>query len=480
MKALVKTLTLRAMATVFVLSAASLLAETGMQELRMTVGKSLVLDYPADVGRISTSNPEVVDAVAVTTREILLNGKGQGAVTLIIWSRAGDRTFYNIIVEQNLEPLRHLLKETFPNENISIQCSKDSLSLTGDVSSPAVAERASALASTMAKTVVNNLRVAAAPTEKQIMLRVKFAELNRSLADSLGMNLLSTGATNTIGRTTTGMFSPPSMQATLKSTTPTAGTGATSDWTLGDMLNIFAFRPDLDLGIFIKALKEQRILQILAEPNIVTSDGKEASFHVGGEFPVPVLQGGANAGAVTIQFREFGIKLLFTPQSTANGTIRMHVRPEVSTIDYSNAVTLSGFVIPALSTRKMETNIELALGQSFVIAGLIDDRVSNDAMKVPGLGNVPILGLFFKSRQENKQKTELLVMVTPELAHVVAPGEKVLPDYPLTWMPVKKPAEPKPAEKKVEKTEVPNQDSKKPGWNPLRAITSKFGKGDDE
>jgi pilus assembly protein CpaC len=405
-----------------------------VQELRMTVGKSIVLDYPADVGRISTSNPDVVDAVAVTTREIMLHGKGQGISTLIIWSRAGERTFYNISVEQNFDPVRKLLKDTFPNEQIQVQASRDSLALVGSVSSQMVADRAAALSSTFAKTVVNNLRVAAAPVDQQIILRVKFGELNRSAVEQFGVNLLTTGALNTLGRVTTGQYAPPSASQ-LRTVSPSPGTGFTSEISLADMLNIFAFRPDLNLGVLIKALRERSLLQILAEPNIVTSDGKEAYFHVGGEFPVPVLQGGANAGAVTIQFREFGIRLLFQPQLTPNGTMKVHIRPEVSTVDYSNAVQLSGFTIPALSTRKMETNIELQPGQSFIIAGLIDDRVSEFANRIPGLANIPILGNFFRSRDTRKQKTELIVMVTPEIAHPVQPGEKTQPVFPQEFMP---------------------------------------------
>jgi pilus assembly protein CpaC len=173
------------------------------------------------------------------------------------------------------------------------------------------------------------------------------------------------------------------------------------------------------------------MLQILAEPNLVTSNGKEASFLVGGEFPVPVLQGGSNAGAVTIQFREFGIRLTFNPSLTENKTLKMYVKPEVSTIDLANAVTFNGFTIPALATRRVESNIELGLGQSFVIGGLIDDRVNETFAKIPGLASIPLLGTLFKSRNENRSKTELLVMVTPELVEPMAAGDpKLTPQMP--------------------------------------------------
>ncbi|MCC6362896.1 MAG: pilus assembly protein N-terminal domain-containing protein [Bryobacterales bacterium] len=404
-------------------------------DIKVSVGKSVVIDYPEDIARISTSSPDVVDAVPATTREILLHGKSLGAASVIVWSKTGQRTFYNVSVEPNLEPLRRLLKETFPNEDIHVQAARDSLSLTGKVSNQSVADRAAVLAAPLAKSVVNNLSIAIPGIDKQIVLRVKFAELNRQAVQSFGVNLLSAGALNTVGTASTQQFPGPNATK-LSGTIPGRSQGYTSEFNLSDLLNIFMFRPDLNLGAFIKALQQQQVLQILAEPNLVTTNGKEASFHVGGEFPIPVLQGGANAGSVTIQFREFGIRLTFNPFITANRTIKMHVRPEVSTIDLSNAVTFSGFTIPALSTRKVETDIELGEGQSFVIGGLLDDRVTETMAKVPGLANIPILGTIFKSRNENKTKTELIVLVTPEITTPLNVNDpRPMPSFPREFLP---------------------------------------------
>jgi pilus assembly protein CpaC len=404
-------------------------AQSGPEDLRLTVGKSVVIDYPSDIARISTSNADIVDASPVTTREILVHGKAYGTVTLVVWSKSGARNFYNITVEQNLDPLRKLLRDTFPHENIQVESSRDSLALTGLVSSRDVAERATALATPFAKTVVNNLQITVPPVEKQILLRVKFAELDRNADTQLGVNIVSTGATNTIGRITTGQFPAPMVESVSGSTGATAG-----KFSISDALNIFAFRPDLNLGVFIKALQSKGLLQVLAEPNLVTTNGKEASFVVGGEFPVPVLQGGSNAGSVTIQFREFGVRLSFNPIITPNRTIRMHVKPEVSALDYSNSVTFNGFTIPALSTRKMETDVELGEGQSFVIAGLIDTSVRESLSKVPGLANVPLLGYLFKSKELTKQNTELIVTVTPEITMPLQPGEKPAINMPYDFM----------------------------------------------
>lgn len=391
-----------------------LCAQGGPEDIRLTVGKSIVIDYPADIARISTSNPDIADASPVTGREVLVHGKSFGTVTLVVWSKSGQRNFYNITVEQNLEPLRKLLKETFPAQDIHVQSSRDSLSLTGRVATKDIGDRATALATPFAKTVVNDLQVAEPPVEKQILLRIKFAELDRSAANSFAVNLLSTGATNTIGQVSTGQFG---------STSPSSVGGSSNTFTISNALNIFAFRPDLNLGAFIQALEQKNLLQTLDEPTLMTSDGKEASFLVGGEFPIPVLQGGANSGAVTIQFREFGVRLTFTPTITGNNNIRLHVKPEVSALDYSNALSFNGFTIPALSSRKMETNVELGEGQSFVIAGLIDNQVTETISKIPGLASLPILGNLFKSRSVSKSDTELIVMVTPEITMPLQAGE---------------------------------------------------------
>lgn len=419
-------------AATLVLFAGTCLAQ-GAEDLRITVGKSIVIDYPADIRQISTSNPEIVDANPVTTREILLNAKGLGSATMVVWSKNDQRMFYNVTVELNLDPLRRILQDTYPNEKIELHSSRDSITLNGTVSSKDVADRAAALSATFAKTVVNNLQIALGPVEKQILLRVKFAELDRSTAAQYGVNLLSTGALNTVGTVSTGQFS--SATVTPTSVLTANGVQAAGTVSVSDALNFFAFRPDLNVAGFIKALQQQNILQILAEPNLVTTNGKEANFLVGGEFPVPVLQGGANSGAVTIQFREFGIRLLFTPVMTGNKTIKLALRQEVSTLDFANAVTLQGFLIPALSTRRAETNVELGEGQTFVVAGLMDNRETEALSKIPVISNIPVIGSLFKSKIENKNNTELVMLVTPEVTEPLGPNDpKPTPYFPKDFL----------------------------------------------
>lgn len=403
---------------------------SGAEDMRLTIGKSVVIDFATDIRQISTSNPEIVDASPITTREVLVHGKGFGAATMVVWNKAGQRSFYNITVEMNQDGIRKLVKETFPNEDIQIASSRDSLSLSGTVSSQAISERVAALSANFAKVVVNNL-TAATPVEKQILLRVKFAELDRNAGAQYGVNIVSTGAAGgTIGRTSTGMFGAPSISQ-VAPTPSGASVNPSASFTISDALTLFAFRPDLNLGAFIKALQTRGVLQILAEPNLVASNGKEAAFLVGGEFPVPVLQGGAGAASVTVQFKEFGIRLRFTPTVTANKTIKIDLVQEVSSIDLAQGVSFNGFTIPALSTRRTQTGIELGDGQTFVVSGLIDNRDIERLSRVPGLGSIPILGALFKSKDISKSLSELIVMVTPEVTLPINPGEtKPMIDFP--------------------------------------------------
>jgi pilus assembly protein CpaC len=382
------------------------------EDLRLTIGKSVVIDYPSDIRQIATSSPEILDASPVTTREILLHGKGLGSATLVVWSKSGQRTFYNCTVDLNLDPLRRMLKETFPMDDITVRSSRDTLSLNGSVRNKEEGERAVAVAGSFAKTVINNLGVNVGMPEKQILLRVKFAELDRVREVQYGVNLLASPGGTLIG-STTGQFS--SLSTTGSAQVPSTGGASSATSTITQALSLFAFDPHLNLGAFLKALESQSILQTLAEPNLVTTSGKEASFLVGGEFPVPVVQGGSGAGSVTVQFKEFGIRLKFTPVLTDHATIKMHLNQEVSTLDPADGVTLNGFVIPAMSTRRAETDVELGEGQSFVVAGLVSNAEADTFTKIPILGSLPIIGYLFKSKDEKKNRTDLVVLVTPEV-----------------------------------------------------------------
>jgi pilus assembly protein CpaC len=287
------------------------------------------------------------------------------------------------------------------------------------------------------------------------MLAVKFAAIDRVALTQIGFNLFSTND-KMIGASSTGQFSSPRFSQLQ----PNGSGGQTVNFS--DLLNLFAFRPDLNIGATIKALQENNLLQILAEPNLITVEGKEASFLAGGSFPFPVVTttptGGATAPVITVQFKPFGVKLDFTPTVTPQGSIGLKVAPEVSSLDYANAVTLQGFLIPALSQRRAETEVILKDGESFAIAGLIDNRVIETLNKVPGLGDLPVIGKIFRSRSTQKSNDELLVVVTPHFVKPLSAEEKAkLPDMPQTFLPAATPAgtkKGKPDKKSTSKTSV--------------------------
>ena len=402
------------------LSAAELQAQSA--PLVVTVGKSLVLDNAMNIQRISLANGDLAEAVAVNPREVLINGKMAGETSLVIWQQGGPRLLFDLTVRSSssrMDNVRGALARELGGQDITLSMEGDNVFLHGTAKDILSADRALSIAATLGK-VVNLLNVVTPVEEPQILLRVRFADVDRTVSSNLGFNLFSLGAANTVGGVTTQQFSPPVITQD----------GSTATAAIANALNLFVFRPSLNLGATIEALESKNLLQILAEPNVLAMNGKPASFISGGEFPVPVVQGGANVGAVTIQFHEFGVKLNFLPTITPRGTIRLQVAPEVSSLDYSNAVVLQGFTIPAIATRKVQTEIELENGQSFAIAGLLNNNFNETIDKIPGLGNIPLLGKLFTSRVLTKSNSELLILVTPELVRPIPAGQ-ARPDVPM-------------------------------------------------
>jgi pilus assembly protein CpaC len=296
-----------------------------------------------------------------------------------------------------------------------------------------VADKVLEMAKAAAPKAVSMMEVPPPAAAGEVLLQVKFAEVDRQAISQLGANFISLPGAKNVGVISTQQFG-----AVSGSSVASGGGGTAAGFTLSDLLNIFVFRPDINLAVTIKALQQQNLLQILAEPNVLTESGKDASFLAGGEFPFPIVQpGGAGAvPVITIQFREFGVRLNFTPTLTPDGSIHLKVKPEVSSLDFTNAITISGFLIPALSTRRVESEMELKDGQSFAIAGLVDNRVTETLSKIPGLGDIPLLGKIFQSRNLNKSRNELLVLVTPRVVKPLAPSEVPPgPYYPIPLLP---------------------------------------------
>jgi pilus assembly protein CpaC len=390
---------------------------TGAAPLRVMVGKSLLINTSERLKRVSVTDPLVADIDVVTPTQILVHGRSAGEVSLLIWDELERSRSFDLRVDVDVTAAAEEEKAVFPDEQIIVTPSRSAIVLSGHVSDDTVAKRAEAIAGAYSKNVVNVLTFG--PTGAQeVLLQVKFAEVDRSATSQLGFNIFSTGAGHTIGTITTGQFGGFGAQTLADSTGNTSG-NVSSNQTINDVLNLFLFNPDIHIGTVIKALEQKSLLQILAEPNLIAVNGKEASFLAGGEFPFPIVQPGQGFTAVTIQFKEFGVKLKFKPVIMPNGNIHLNVTPEVSTLDFTNALTISGFTVPALSTRRAETEFELQDGQSFVIAGLMDNRVTNIGNKLPGLGDLPIIGSFFRSKSQQKSNGELMVLCT---VHKISPN----------------------------------------------------------
>ena len=392
-------------------------------DLLVAVGKSVLVDSARPIERIAISSAELAEATAVSPSEIMINGKAPGETTLIVWQAGGGRQFFNLkvkpseaVVSDKLDGVRREFRTEFPGQPLRVTSEAGVIFLRGTVKDLESSDRAVQIASTAGK-VVNLLYVNVPPRETQILLKVRFASLDRTLSKQLGINVFSTGATNTIGSVTTQQFSPPTITLPNGPTTPTTVN-------LSSLLNIFLFRPDINLGATIQALQTKGVLQVLAEPNVLTSNGKQASFLAGGQFPYPVVQGitGGGTGAVTIQFKEFGVRLDFIPTVTPRGTIRLQVAPEVSALDFVDGISISGFTVPSITTRKVRTEVELSEGQSFAIGGLLDNRETKNLSKIPYIGDIPILGKFFQSMSVTHSNTELMVIVTPEIVNPMPAG----------------------------------------------------------
>ena len=398
-------------------------------QLTVIASKSIIVNTAEPIERVAVTSTEIADALVISPQQVMINGKAPGIVSLILWDKTGKSTSYDLVVEIDLSLLQRQLEEQFPTENIIVSSAKGALVLSGSASDPRVVEKSIELAGSFSPKVINLLQLPPPPDTEQILLMVKFADVDRSAAQQLGVNIFSTGAGHTIGAIGTQQFG-----SLLNNSSIDQG-GNITNLLLQDVLNIFAFNRDINVGVAIKALQQKNLLQILAEPNLMASNGKEASFLAGGEFPFPVVQGGANINTVTIQFKEFGVRLNFTPTVTSSGKIRLKVRPEVSALDFNNAVNIGGFLVPALSTRRAETEVELADGQSFAIAGLLDNRVTEIGNKIPGLGDLPIIGYLFRSRDIKKAKTELIVLVTPKFVKPLNPDQvPPVPEMPKPFL----------------------------------------------
>lgn len=389
----------------------------------LPVGRSTVIDVGTPISRVSLTTADVADALVTSSSQLLVNGKIPGTISMFVWERSGGIRRYEIVVHRDLASLDEQLKRLFPGEAIQAHSSGRQIVLSGTATTKDIAARAVDVTAGFVEKpeeVISLLQVLPGARSNQVLLRVRFAEVSRSALTELGLSLFTgpTGINNTLGRVTTQQFTAPGFEdlewSKNSSDFGTPVSSASGKFTFSDFLNFFILSERYDLGLLVRALQSKGLFQSLAEPNLVAESGKEASFLAGGEFPIPVAQGsGANIG-VSVQFKEFGVRLSFTPTITGD-RVHLKVRPEVSMLDFNNAVVLGGFRIPALTTRRTETEIELRDGQTFAIAGLMNNSMTESLQKVPGLGDIPILGYLFRSKAARKDQTELVVMITPQI-----------------------------------------------------------------
>jgi pilus assembly protein CpaC len=404
-------------------------------EVAVAVGKTLLIDCAQPIARIAVGAPEIAEASGISPTEILINGKGPGETSLILWDRRGGRQFFNITVRPSsaastdtMDAIRRELAMELPGQPLKVTSENNMVFLRGTVKNLNASTRAVQIASSGGGKVVNLLNVDVPEADPQILLKVKFASVDRSKEKQLGINVFSSGLGNTIAGTTTGEYSAPTV------TPGSAGTAASASI---PALNLFAFFPGLNVGANIEALEQRGLVEVLAEPNVMAVNGKEASILAGGEYPYPVAQAAAGGAAtITISFKEYGIRLNFIPTLTPRGTIRLQLAPEVSALDLVHTVEISGFDVPAITTRKVKTEVELQDGQSFVVGGLLDNEETETFQKIPFIGDIPFIGKFFQSMQRTKTNTELVIVVTPEIVSPIAAGSPT-PElkYPEKFLP---------------------------------------------
>ena len=348
------------------------------RDISLLAGRGELLRFDRDLTKVAVAEPKIADAVVISPREVMVNAKGAGRTTVVIWQGEAEPLQFNINVSADtteFDDFKKSVQASVPDGTINVAGHGETIVLTGSVKSTEESKRAAGIAQTRAKNVINLLQVPPPPEPRQILLQVKFAAIDRVALSQIGFNLFSRNGTM-LGETSTQQFqSPRFSQLQFQN-----GNFSNSTVNFADLLNLFVYRPDLNIGATIKALQNQNLLQILAEPNLITLEGKEASFLAGGSFPYPILTttstGGATSPVITVQFKPFGVQLTFTPTVLPNGAINLKVAPEVSALDYANAVTLQGFTIPALSQRMLyyqvkyrdAANKTLSTGRMEVIA----------------------------------------------------------------------------------------------------------------
>ena len=409
--------------------AAKAQAKTQAKTLSLYANQSVLVDTAFDIRRVSIARPETADVMVVSPRQMVVIGKGAGTTTLVYWSQEETPTSIEVVVGINLDLVREDLAKIAPGEVFEVTAAGDKLILTGTVTDNVVQTRLLEGAQAYSKGIVNLLKV---KKLEQVLLQVRVSEVDRTVAKELGFSYLFEG-NDMRGLVSPGNSSSPFFGALRAERLSEVG----PNFTFSDAMNLFVAKPGMfpDFAALLRVLDDKGGIKILAEPNLVVANGAEGNFMVGGEFPIVINTATGGTAAYSVQYKDYGVRLNFKPKISPNGEIYLLVSQEVSELDYANAVVLQGFQIPALKTRRAEAGLQLADGQTFVLAGLIDNKVSKQITKIPLLGDIPILGALFRNTRYQNNETELMVMVTPKIVRPlnrdeipVLPSEKMKPE----------------------------------------------------
>ena len=379
--------------------------------VNVLVGQSRVINFDRPVGRFSVSNPEIAEAILVTPDQVLVNGKAFGQVNFIAWEQTGGQFLvFDVFVRANLSLIDSQIRALFPKDDIRLSQANGSVVISGSVANATTASQVQSVIEAANFKVVNML-TSPISDATQIQLQVRVAEVNRTKLRDYGTSFLTQPPGGTHGYWNSG-GGPSSLGST-----ETSPLGSIVETVIQPALNLFVFNRQINTGAMLRMMRQEGAFRELAEPNLIAMNGQQASFLAGGEFPVPVLQMGQNTG-VTIVWKEYGVRLNFKPTIIDEDHIRLELEPEVSTIDFSNGVRFNGFVVPALRTRRAKTGVELRDGQSFALAGLLDNNETKTLSRIPVVSSIPVIGALFKSKSFEKKETELMFFVT---AHLVKP-----------------------------------------------------------
>ena len=380
------------------------------QVTHILVGRSVFIDTKNRLSRVYVTNPEVLDSYTASPNQVVVTAKKAGISNLLLWDEAGTSRTYLISADSDTTQLQQSLNRAFPMEKLHVEGLEGRIILSGTVAADATADAALKLASQFGKDVSSSILVNSSQA-RQVRLQVRMVEVDRTKMNNFAFNFFSAGGNNLA---TTSTNQAPST-ITVQNTAGAGSTVGGKSVLLGNPLNFSLYNAKLNVGATLQDLESLQVLQILAQPEITTLSGQKAAFLAGGEFPFPVVQGTSTGTSVSIQFRPYGVKLDFLPIINVDGSIEMRVAPEVSALDYTNAVQIAGYTIPALSTRRADTSVVVRSGQTFAISGLLDKRTTDSYAKTPGIASVPVLGQLFKSKAVNHANTELIVIVTPTI-----------------------------------------------------------------